>query len=1213
GSLWPDVTEAGVNDAAITAARRDGAGRPVYPLAFDTRLLGESAETFTVLDGDDTIYRGGPHAYGFVNDSLHKDSQISIVHTVDNWAPIDDPNLYLYLTGRDHALTVNDQVFSVSWNGETQTFQILEGSRYKVAIDPAIANGSLRVDRAEAAAGESVTVTVEPAAGRRFVSGSLKADGEPLPTAYGVASFAMPARDVTLTAAFAPLPAQEAQYDVEIAEDIAHGAVTTDVARGFDGQKVTVTATPETGYRLKAGSLKANGTAASLAADGARFFLISGADVTVTAEFESLAVTAPSGSKFKTGAAAKDFVLRIPADFALYDAEEGVTLNGEALPRSAYKAEEGSTVVTIFASHLSALPKGDYAVRVPFTDGSAVERGFSVMDVLVYDIGIGSLSGGFLSADKSKAEAGELVTVTATPQAGFRLVAGSLKWDGRAINTDASGGYAFTMPDWDVTLTAEFIESEAPVEDPLKGSGDVSAWVWDGKSIDLTWFDPEASSYHIKTPAQLAGLAALVNGLYNREIDTIAGDASYIRVNTGLGDENGPQGNNKSTATFHYGAYNFAGKTVYLDNDIDMGDANYMPIGGQYLMTKNKSETHIDASFNGVFDGRGHSVTINVDRHVSTGNYGDGQSVGLIGRLGVHDNDDASLRPEGAAVKNVAVYGSVRANRSVGGVVGKIGKTNGGAVIENCANFAAISSTDAKGVGGIVGAAWNGGSIKNCYNAGTVNGTHTNPAGGVAGSVEIPIENSYSYGRVTAPSGYAMAIGTNNGGAPAPENSYYLAGSAKDGGWYTGASADNAGERTAEYMKSDEFVSLLGGAFVKDTNKINNGYPVLKWQGGEAVAPPPVVEEGAKPSVNVPATTTVKDSEAVTVVEIPDAETPLANGEAVRLVVNVDTKGETVNKVKAELPAEFVKQAKESKSEVEIRSEVANMLLPEKAVAALGAEGKKVEVKAEKNEEAGTYAFTVASGGKSLTSVDGGIKAAIPVKAEEAKPGTVAVLVREDGTEEVIKKSFAKEGTLHAPLAGSATIKIVDNAKSYDDVAESAWYGDAVKFATGHELFKGTGETAFAPDASMTRGMLVTVLHRLEDEPSAAGAEAFGDVGEGKYYAAAVRWAAESGVVTGMGEGIFAPNAEITREQLAVILYRYAGALGLDASAKGEVSAYMDAKDVSPWAEEAMLWAAGAGLIAGRANPVGTELAPKDTATRAEVAAMLERFIENML
>jgi hypothetical protein len=840
----------------------------------------------------------------------------------------------------------------------------------------------------------------------------------------------------------------------------------------------------------------------------------------------------------------------------------------------------------------------------------------------VYTVDAPYFTGGVLTPSPAEAKAGERVTVTVYTQSRYRLVPGSLKYDGRDIDADSSGVYGFTMPDWDVTLSADFIETEMSVTPPdpddelfkdgIKGSGDISKLIWDGKSIDISWFDPNADTYHIKTPAQLAGLAALVNGLYNREIDTVAGKASYIHVNTGLGDDDGPQGNNKSTPTYHYGDYNFAGKTVYLDNDVDMGGANYMPIGGQYLMRPGDSTTRVDSSFNGVFDGRGHSVTIKAERRVYTGNYGDGSSVGLIGRLGVHDNDPTSLRAEGLAVKNVAVYGSVSGNRSVGGVVGKIGKTaDSYAVIENCANFASISSSDAKGVGGIVGAAWNGGTIKNCYNAGTVNGTHPNPAGGVAGSVEILIENSYSYGRVTAPSGYAMGLGTRNLSAPTPSNSYYLEGSASGGGWYTGGTADNSGVRTSEFMKSDEFVKLLGSAFLKDTNGINGGYPVLRWQGGTAVSSPSVSpEDGSKPAVSVPSTTTVKDGEAVTIVDVPDSDNPIGGGEASRLVVNVDTGGESVSKITAEMPAEFVKQASESKSDIEIRSDVANVLLPEKAVAELAAGGKDVSVKAEKDEAANTYIFTVESDGKALETVDGGIRAAIPAK--DAGAGAVAVLVHSDGTYEIIKKSVIIEDDLLVPLSGSATIRIEDRAKAFTDVADGAWYADAVRFVTGRELFNGTSETEFSPNAPMTRAMLVTVLYRLENEPE-TGLAAFSDVGADRYYARAVAWASENGIVEGIGDGFFAPGAEITREQLAAILYRYAGAQGLDISVAGDVSSFMDAKDVSAWASDALAWAVGSGIITGRSNPVGVELAPKDTATRAEVAAMIMRLIERIV
>jgi hypothetical protein len=135
------------------------------------------------------------------------------------------------------------------------------------------------------------------------------------------------------------------------------------------------------------------------------------------------------------------------------------------------------------------------------------------------------------------------------------------------------------------------------------------------------------------------------------------------------------------------------------------------------------------------------------------------------------------------------------------------------------------------------------------------------------------------------------------------------------------------------------------------------------------------------------------------------------------------------------------------------------------------------------------------------------------------------------------------------------------------------------------------------------------VLYRLEDEP-AAGATAFTDVNAAGYYAQVVAWASDGGIVTGPGDGTFVPNADITREQLAAMLYRYANAQGLDVSARGDLSSFMDAADVSTWANDALAWAVGSGIITGRSNPVGTELAPKGTATRAEVAAMIERLVE---
>jgi hypothetical protein len=223
----------------------------------------------------------------------------------------------------------------------------------------------------------------------------------------------------------------------------------------------------------------------------------------------------------------------------------------------------------------------------------------------------------------------------------------------------------------------------------------------------------------------------------------------------------------------------------------------------------------------------------------------------------------------------------------------------------------------------------------------------------------------------------------------------------------------------------------------------------------------------------------------------------------------------------------------------------------------------------------------------------------------------VAILVHADGTEEVIKKSVGKDGKVSIPLDGSATIKIVDNAKVFADVATDAWYSDGVKFTSSHELFQGTDNGGFAPEMSMTRGMLATVLHRLENAPTATG-ELFADVAGDAYYAEAIIWASANSIVNGTGDG-FAPDTEINREQLAVMLYRYYAWFtvgdGVPDVPTTDLDRFPDAAEASDWAEEALKWAVAAGLFQGR----DSGLAPKGPATRADVAVILERFIENIL
>lgn len=181
-------------------------------------------------------------------------------------------------------------------------------------------------------------------------------------------------------------------------------------------------------------------------------------------------------------------------------------------------------------------------------------------------------------------------------------------------------------------------------------------------------------------------------------------------------------------------------------------------------------------------------------------------------------------------------------------------------------------------------------------------------------------------------------------------------------------------------------------------------------------------------------------------------------------------------------------------------------------------------------------------------------------------------------------------------------------ALPFADVAEGDWFLEAVRFVYQRDMMKGTNEegTLFDPQTATTRGMIVTILHRLEGEPEADGA-AFSDVTEGEWYSGAVNWAAENGVVKGYDDGTFRPEGIITREETAAILSRYATFKGYDKTAKGNMEYYNDKTLISDWAQEDMVWAVGAKLLSGKENGL---LDPQGATSRAEAAQMLKNFCE---
>ena len=226
--------------------------------------------------------------------------------------------------------------------------------------------------------------------------------------------------------------------------------------------------------------------------------------------------------------------------------------------------------------------------------------------------------------------------------------------------------------------------------------------------------------------------------------------------------------------------------------------------------------------------------------------------------------------------------------------------------------------------------------------------------------------------------------------------------------------------------------------------------------------------------------------------------------------------------------------------------------------------------------------------------VGGSVKVEIPV--EDVTPGTVAVLVKSNGDEEIIKTSVTTGSGVTVTLNDGDTVKIVDNSRDFADVPDNYWGAEAVDFAVSRELFAGTSATTFAPDTAMTRAMIVTVLARFEGADTTTG---------DTWYEAGRQWAMENGVSDGTNM-----DASLTREQLATMLWRYAQSKGYDTTQGGmAIREYADFEQISDYAVEAMTWAVNTGLISGTSS---TTLSPQGPATRAQVATILMRFIEGM-
>ena len=300
------------------------------------------------------------------------------------------------------------------------------------------------------------------------------------------------------------------------------------------------------------------------------------------------------------------------------------------------------------------------------------------------------------------------------------------------------------------------------------------------------------------------------------------------------------------------------------------------------------------------------------------------------------------------------------------------------------------------------------------------------------------------------------------------------------------------------------------------------------------------------------------DGSTTTTVTKPDgsSKTTVDNKDGSSSVTTVDEDGKVEAEVK--LPVDLVEDAQE-------KGETVTLPMPEVPVTT-------------DRDEAPTVTVSLPSG----TSV----QVEIPVK--RVTSGTVAVLVQDNGTEEVIKTSLTTENGVAVTLSDGDTVKIVDNSKTFIDVPGSYWGSEYIDFVTSREIFSGTGGNAFSPDASMTRGMIVTVLAAYDGANTSGGSP---------WYAPGQAWAVANGISDGTDM-----DGSLTREQLAVMLWSYAGK-----PAAGSLSGYADAANISDWAAQAMAWCVEQGVIGG-ITP--TTLSPQGEATRAQVAVMLQKFCQ---
>ncbi len=757
-----------------------------------------------------------------------------------------------------------------------------------------------------------------------------------------------------------------------------------------------------------------------------------------------------------------------------------------------------------------------------------------------------------------------------------------------------------------------------------------------------------AHPYEIKTAAQLETFRDLVNGANNQTADTDAHAKLMNDINLNGNEKNQwtPIGNsfsNSYSGNFDGDGHTISGLYINSSSDNYQGLFGYLRQGG----------TVQNLTVSGTVSGGMHVGGIAGQNNGSVKNcYNTGAVSGSGWYVGGVVGDNRGT------VENCYNTGTVTGTDDyVGGVVGY-----NSSIVENCYNTDTVTGNNF--VGGVVGD--NGGSVKNCYNTGEVN-SRGNSVGGVVGNNISSVTNCY-FLQTTEVNDKLQGIGGGSGDAAAKDDTAFHSGEVA---WrlQNGQAEDQITPVWGQNLMiepKDNYPQLR--AFDADTPQVykvafmndSEEHDAKYANSGMTVTPP---EEPKKTdhlfggwfnngeltgdpvtgpiSVTGNATYTAKWTPfSYTLSATPDTlnfgsitegeERPAAQTVTVK---NTGNQTVTLNPPAAENFEIGTLSAKELKPD-----ESATFTIQPKENLPRGSYSEQIAISNTNGEKAaitatftvkeppytGKYSYEVSTsvGDNGTVTVDRyateGDKVTIDVTPDQAYKlddltvtaggKDVELTANSDGTysftmpsaDVKITATFAEDPDWTPDEPEEPATDVSD---LFIDIAPDAWYKDAIQYAYDNGLMTGVSATEFAPEQTTTRAMIVSILARLEGVESAQAA-GFADV-DNEWYATAVNWAANVGVVNGYEDNTFQPNTAITREQLAAILMNYAAYKGEDVSNRADLTSYTD--QPSTWAQEAMQWAVAEGLINGVTND---QLQPQGNATRAQVAAILQRFLD---